>query len=259
MLWIIALLLLFMQYLFYFIFPPGTFSHLHLPSKTGMCYFIGNFFLTRSVLLFPYTSQKIANRPRNTHSCCNSKSKKKGIPPIFQCLNCIAFHNTTHTIIKSTSGNQRDYGSNKKRCRCFFTDSCKNFRIHICNKASQQSRKKHITPEFFSQKEHQPAKKAANCCQRQIFLFYVKKNSKSYRADGSGNQLYNGCCDQSPSLPNKIIAPINPSASAAARSKAAIRRMIPESVSPISISRIAFVDINPGIKSIISPIIILSI
>ena len=109
------------------------------------------------------------------------------------------------------------------------------------------------------QKEHQPAKKAANCCQRQIFLFYVKKNSKSYRADGSGNQLYNGCCDQSPSLPNKIIAPINPSASAAARSKAAIRRMIPESVSPISTSRIAFVDINPGIKSIISPIIILSI
>ena len=41
-----------------------------------MYYFIGNFFLTRSVLLFPYTSQKIANRPRNTHSCCNSKSKK---------------------------------------------------------------------------------------------------------------------------------------------------------------------------------------
>ena len=52
---------------------------------------------------------------------------------------------------------------------------------------------------------------------------------------------------------------INDSYDSAARSKAAIRRMIPESVSPISISRIAFVDINPGIKSIISPIIILSI
>ena len=81
----------------------------------------------------------------------------------------------------------RDYGSNKKRCRCFFTDSCKNFCIHICNKASHQSRKKNISPEFFSQKEHQPAKEAANCCQRQIFLFYMKKNSKSCRANGSGN------------------------------------------------------------------------
>ena len=226
--------------------------------KTGVCHFIGNFFLARSVLLFPYSSQKIADRPRNTHSCCNSKSKKKSIPSIFQCSNSISFHNAVHTIIKSTSGNQRDYGSNKKRCRCFFTDSCKNFCIHICNKTSHQSRKKHITPEFFSQKEHQPAKKAANCCQRQIFLFYMKKHSKSHRTNGSGNQLYHDCCSQSPNLPNKIIAPINPSASAAASSKAAIRRMIPESVSPISTSRIAFVDINPGIKSIISPIIILS-
>lgn len=152
-----------------------------------MCHFIGNFFLARSVLLFPYSSQKITDRPRNTHSCCNSKSKKKRIPSIFQCSNSISFHNAVHTIIKSTSGNQRDYGSNKKRCRCFFTDSCKNFCIHICNKASHQSRKKNISPEFFSQKEHQPAKETANCCQRQIFLFYMKKNSKSYRANGSGN------------------------------------------------------------------------
>ncbi len=91
------------------------------------------------------------------------------------------------------------------------------------------------------------------------FSFHMKKNSKSYRTNGSGNQLYNGVAIQSPSLPNKIIAPINPSASAAARSNAAIRRMIPESVSPISTSRIAFVDISPGIKSIMSPIIILSI
>ena len=144
-------------------------------------------FLSRSILFFPHASQKIANRPRNTHSCCNSKSKKKCIPPIFQCLNCIPFHNAVHTIIKSTSGNQRDYGSNKKRCRCFFTDSCKNFCIHICNKASHQRRKKNISPEFFSQKEYQPAKETANCCQRQIFLFYMKKNSKSHRANGSGN------------------------------------------------------------------------
>ena len=112
-----------------------------------MCHFIGNFFLARSVLLFPYSSQKITDRPRNTHSCCNSKSKKKRIPSIFQCSNSISFHNAVHTIIKSTSGNQRDYGSNKKRCRCFFTDSCKNFCIHICNKASHQSRKKNISQE----------------------------------------------------------------------------------------------------------------
>ena len=121
--------------------------------------------------VFPHTSQKIANRPRNTHSRRNSKRKKKSVPSIFQCPNSISFHNAVHTIIKSTSGNQRDYGSNKKRCRCFFTDSCKNFCIHICNKASHQRRKKNISPEFFSQKEYQPAKETANCCQRQIFLF----------------------------------------------------------------------------------------
>ena len=248
-----------MQYLFYFIFPPGTFSLLHLQSKTGMYYFIGNFFLARSVLLFPYSSQKITDRPRNTHSCCNSKSKKKRIPSIFQCSNSISFHNAVHTIIKSTSGNQRDYGSNKKGCRCFFTDSCKNFRIHICNKASHQSRKKNISPQTLPKEKDQPAKKTTGSSQRQIFSFHVKKKTKSHRSDSSGNQLYNRHCDQSPNLPNKIIAPINPSASAAASSKAAIRRMIPESVSPISTSLIAFVDINPGIKSIISPIIILSI
>ena len=119
----------------------------HLRSKAGVCHFTGNFFLARSVLFFPYTSQKIADCPRNTHSCCNSKSKKKSIPSIFQRPNSISFHYAVHTIIKSTSGNPKDYRSNKKRCRYFFTDSCKNFCIHICNKASHQSRKKNISQE----------------------------------------------------------------------------------------------------------------
>ena len=92
-----------------------------------------------------------------------------------------------------------------------------------------------------------------------IKIFIWKRIPNPTEPKGSGNQLYNRHCDQSPNLPNKIIAPINPSASAAARSNAAIRRIIPESVSPISTSRIAFVDIRPGIKSIMSPIIILSI
>mgnify|MGYP007071185643 CR=1 FL=1 len=180
----------------------------HQLSKTGVCHFIGNFFLARSVLLFPYSSQKITDRPRNTHSCCNSKSKKKRIPSIFQCSNSISFHNAVHTIIKSTSGNQRDYGSNKKRCRCFFTDSCKNFCIHICNKASHQSRKKNISPEFFSQKEHQPAKEAANCCQRQIFLFYNEKKFQILQEPMAPViNCIDDCCSQSPNLPNKNNCP----------------------------------------------------
>ena len=94
--------------------------------------------------------------------------------------------------------------------------------------------------------------------QRQIFSFHVKKKTKSHRSDSSGNQLYNRHCDQSPNLPKRIIAPIKPSASAAARSNAAISLIIPERVSPMSTSRIALVDISPGIRSIISPIMILS-
>ena len=89
--------------------------------------------------------------------------------------------------VMSTSGNQGYYGSYKKRSRCFLTDSCKNFRIHICNKTSKQCWKKNISPEGFSQNKHQPTNKTATCYQRQIFLFHMKKDSKSYRANGSGN------------------------------------------------------------------------
>ena len=140
-----------------------------------------------SLFVFPYTSKKITNRPRNTHSCCNSKSKKKGITSIFQCSNSISLQNAVHTIIKSTSGNQGYYGSDKKRSRCFLTDSCKNFRIHICDKTSKQCWEKNISPEGFSQNKHQPTNKTACCYQRQILLFHMKKDSKSYRANSSGN------------------------------------------------------------------------
>ena len=216
--------------------------------------------MTAALILFLlYTSEEIADCPRNTHSRCNSKCKEKSIPSIFQCLYRVPFHYTVHAVIKCTSGNQRNNRSYKKGCRRFFTDSCKNFRIHIYNKACQQSRKKDISPKSFSEKKHHPAYKSTSCCQRQVFLFHMEENSKSHGTKGSGNQLYYNCCVQSPSLLNRRIAPINPSASAAARSNAAIRRIIPESVSPISTSRIAFVDIRPGIKSIMSPIIILSI
>ena len=128
-------------------------------------------FLSRSILFFPHTSQKIANRPRNTHSRRNSKRKKKSVPSIFQCPNSISFHNAVHTIIKSTSGNQRDYGSNKKRCRCFFTDSCKNFCIHICNKASHQRRKKNISPESFPRRNTSQLRKPPTAAKGKYFFF----------------------------------------------------------------------------------------
>ena len=95
--------------------------------------------VTAALILFLlYTSEEIADCPRNTHSRCNSKCKEKSIPSIFQCLYRVPSHYTVHAVIKCTSGNQRNNRSYKKGCRRFFTDSCKNFRIHIYNKACQQ-------------------------------------------------------------------------------------------------------------------------
>ena len=51
------------------------------------------------------TSQKITDRPRNTHSRGDSKCEEKGVPPIFKCLHGISLHNTAHAVIKGTSGN----------------------------------------------------------------------------------------------------------------------------------------------------------
>ena len=221
-------------------------------------YLIWLIYNLQSILFFLYTSEKIANRPCNTHPCRNSKSKKKSIPSIFQCLHCISLYNTVHTVIKCASWNERNHGCDEKGSRSLFADSCKNFRIHICNKTSQQCRKKNTSPQTLPKEKDQPAKKTTGSSQRQIFSFHVKKKTKSHRSDSSGNQLYNRHCDQSPNLPKRIIAPIKPSASAAARSNAAISLIIPERVSPMSTSRIALVDISPGIRSIISPIMILS-
>lgn len=92
----------------------------------------------QSVLFFLYTSEEIANRPRNTHTCRNSKGKEKGIPPISQCAYRISFYNTVHAVIKRTSWNKRNHRSDKKRGRSLFTDPCQNFRIHIYHKTSQQ-------------------------------------------------------------------------------------------------------------------------
>ena len=126
------------------------------------------------------------------------------------------------------------------------------------NPANNDGRKTSPQIPFPSRKNIQLKKPPAAARGRYLF-FILKENSKSHRTNGSGDQLYHCCYHQSPSLPNRMIAPINPSANAAARSNAVIRRIIPESVSPIRTSRIAFVDISPGIRSMMSPIIILSI
>lgn len=71
--------------------------------------------MTASLILFLlYTSEEIADCPRNTHSRCNSKCKEKSIPSIFQCLYRVPFHYTIHAVIKCTSGNQRNNRSYKK-------------------------------------------------------------------------------------------------------------------------------------------------
>ena len=141
----------------------------------------------------------------------------------------------------------------------FLTDPGKDFRIQIRNKSSQKSRQKNTSPYGFPNKKKQPAKKSACAGKGQIFAFHMEEHSKGNGTHSSCDELNDGLCIQSPNLPNKRIAPINPSASAAARSRAAISRMMPDRVSPMRTSRMALVDISPGIRSIMSPIIILSI
>ena len=205
-----------------------------------------------------YSSEKIADCPPNTHSCRNSKCKQKSIPPICQCFHGISLHDAVHTVVECASWNQRNHRSNKKGSGSFFANSCKDLRIQICNKSSQKSGQENTAPYHFPDKKNQPAKKSACTGKGQVFAFYVEKYSKGNGAGSPGNQLNHGLCIQSPNLPNKRIAPINPSASAAARSSAAINRIMPDKVSPMRTSRIAFVAISPGMRSIISPIIILS-
>ena len=125
-------------------------------------------------------------------------------------------------------------------------------------KPASSAGRKTLPHRLFPKRKTSQLRKPPAAARRQIFSFHVKKKTKSHRSDSSGNQLYNRHCDQSPNLPKRIIAPIKPSASAAARSNAAISLIIPERVSPMSTSRIALVDISPGIRSIISPIMILS-
>ena len=68
-------------------------------------YLIWLIYNLQSILFFLYTSEKIANRPRNTHPRGDSKCEEKGIPPIFKCLHGISLYNTAHAVIKGTSGN----------------------------------------------------------------------------------------------------------------------------------------------------------
>ena len=51
------------------------------------------------------TSQKITDRPRNTHPRGDSEREEKGISPIVKCLHGISLYNTAHAVIKGTSGN----------------------------------------------------------------------------------------------------------------------------------------------------------
>lgn len=206
-----------------------------------------------------YSSEKITDCPSNTHSCRNSKCKQKSIPTICQGLHGVSLHDAVHTVVERASGNQWDYRSNEKGSGSFLTDPGKDFCIQIRNKSSQKSRQKNTSPYGFPNKKNQPAKKSACAGKGQIFAFHMEEHSKGNGAHSSCDQLNDGLCIQSPNLPNKRIAPINPSASAAARSRAAISRMMPDRVSPMRTSRMALVDISPGIRSIMSPIIILSI
>ena len=151
-----------------------------------MCHFIGNFFLARSVLLFPYSSQKITDRPRNTHSCCNSKSKKKRIPSIFQCSHSISFHNAVHTIIKSTSGNQRDYGSTKKDVDVSLQILARISAYTSVTKPAIRVGRKTFPQNSFPRRNTSQLRKPPTAA-RGKYSFYMKKNSKSYRANGSGN------------------------------------------------------------------------
>lgn len=205
-----------------------------------------------------FSSEKITDCPSNTHSCRNSKCKQKSIPTICQGLHGVSLHDAVHTVVERASGNQRDYRSNEKEVEVSLQIRA---RISAYRSAINPARRvgKNTSPYGFPNKKNQPAKKSACAGKGQIFAFHMEEHSKGNGAHSSCDQLNDGLCIQSPNLPNKRIAPINPSASAAARSRAAISRMMPDRVSPMRTSRMALVDISPGIRSIMSPIIILSI
>lgn len=197
------------------------------------------------------------------HYCVNNdNSEKNGTDCKGKCrkMQCchgkITFEKRLDCVIKTGTGNKRQYcGREKHRNGCFKTP-CQKLRCERRKQGGEKICHKVLQIEIKTEKINTVAKCGGNGNYGKTVFPETEHEGKAHRADNRGKYGYN--ITYHVNTPVATIANQKPKAIARAVSKASQKRKKPAIVSPFIISLIAFVSMRPGMRSIISPIIILS-
>lgn len=68
----------------------------------------------------------------------------------------MSFYDRIHAVIKCTSGNQWNHGSDEKRSRSLLADTGEDFRIKVYDKSSNETWNENAAPHRFSDQKNEP-------------------------------------------------------------------------------------------------------